>query len=131
MGGGVVLNVGRRCCARAALAALLVVAGCGGRVPDEQVDAHDSGVGEAASDSAADAGCRDVSTPDGATACITNDECPPDQYCGGTTGCGCRGWCEARITSCTGGEVCGCDDKRYKNFCEAAFAGVRAGACSK
>lgn len=125
---------GRMVLGRAAFAGIIMLAplSCAGSVaPEDAGTVVDSSPSlDSGSDAAIDSGCRPVAVPDGERACTTNDECPSDQYCGGFVGCPpCIGWCEPRITSCSGAQACGCDGKRYKNFCEAAFAGVRAGLC--
>ena len=71
--------------------------------------------------------CPDVFCP---ADCITNDECPPSEYCAFAPGeCGPRpvpGHCEPRPDGCPEDcpGVCGCDGVTYCNECFAAQAGV-------
>lgn len=62
-----------------------------------------------------------------ASACTTNADCDPEDYCAKPMGdCAAPGSCEVRPDFCTTVfmPVCGCDGVTYSNACEAASEGV-------
>ena len=94
----------------------------------------------------AEDGCNVCSCVDGAVRCSTQscvpcggssgNPCGADEYCrfaGTDCGATSTGFCQLRPKgSCQieASSVCGCDGNRYRNYCEAAAAGMSVGECS-